>query len=69
MVIPYTTFLLVAVAGGAFEQGLRNTLGTMIPLIAAPVLYGLIVMLFVVSYNWLAPKFGRLLIETRDENE
>lgn len=35
----------------------------------APVLYGLIVMLFVASYNWLAPKLGGLLVEIKDENE
>lgn len=69
MVISYAIFLLAAVAGGVLEQGLGYTLGTMLPLIMAPVLYGLIVMLFVASYNWLAPKLGGLLVEIKDENE
>lgn len=41
-------------------------IATLLPLFLWPILYGLVFLIFIASYNWLAPKFGGLEIEIEE---
>jgi ABC-type molybdate transport system permease subunit len=65
--IPYIVFFSMMVISAALNNQIEKTLLLILPVILAPVLYGLVALLFVASYNWLAPKLGGLIIETNDD--
>lgn len=48
--------------------GLMGDAGiSLLALVLSPVIYGLLAMLFGASYNWLAPKFGGIVIEVKSK--
>lgn len=59
MAVPYLGLLLIAIIRGAFNE--------IFPVIFAPLIQGAFVMLMAASYNWLAPRFGGLVIEVHDQ--
>ena len=55
--IPYIFFLSVFIVAGILS-GKSDSLVRLGPMIITPVIYALVAMLLVASYNWLAPKYG-----------
>lgn len=69
LVIPYTIIIFIFILMSAQNYSGKSIVTLLIPIIIAPVIYGLVFMLFAASYNWLAPKFGGLEIEIKDEDD
>lgn len=61
-------FILSAIATYTSKSlSVEQVIGSIIPLLYMPIIYAAVAILFVFSYNWLAPKFGGLEIEIEKE--
>ena len=71
--IPWTIGVIIlvlsAIASTITSRPLdvEQAIGSIIPFIFMPILYAAVAILFVLSYNWLAPKFGSLEIQIDSE--